>query len=476
MNAVTAPPVTGSVWDVLVVGAGMSGLVAAYRLHKAGLRVLVMDAGTQPGGVIGSVQRDGCLFERGPNSAMDTTPLIGELVAELGLAPQLRWASAASEKRYVVRGGKLIALPMSPGAFFSTPLFSMGAKAGLMLEPFKAPSDLAVEETIAAFVRRRLGQEFLDYAIDPFVSGIYAGNPEQISVKAAFPKLHALEQRWGSLIKGQFLGAAERKRARRMGKDTAKNTAKSFSFDQGMQTLPLALAAAVGGVAYQTRATALTQGAQGLFTVQADQQGQPLAWQARSVILAVAADAAATLLRPHAPDSAAALDAIEYAPVATVASAYNTADITHPLDGFGCLLPGKEKRRVLGVLFSSSMFDGRAPQGVSLLTTFVGGRRSPDLPALPQDEIAALAHAEHGILLGARAAPRWQVVTRWPRAIPQYVIGHLGRVARANAAELALPGLRLAGSWKGGVSVGDCLRNGHDVGLATSAWFKARAG
>jgi oxygen-dependent protoporphyrinogen oxidase len=161
--------------------------------------------------------------------------------------------------------------------------------------------------------------------------------------------------------------------------------------------------------------------------------------------------------------------------VATVASAYNTADIAHPLDGFGCLLPGKEKRRVLGVLFSSSMFDSRAPQGVSLLTTFMGGRRSPDLPAMPPDEIAALAHAEHGILLGATAAPRWQVVTRWPRAIPQYVIGHLGRVARADAAEQALPGLRLCGSWKGGVSVGDCLRNGHDVGVATAAWLKARA-
>lgn len=472
MNAAAAEPnVPGRTCDVIVVGAGMSGLVAAYRLVKAGLTVQLLDAGTEPGGVIASVQRDGCMFERGPNSAMDTTPLIGELVEELGLMPQLRWASAASEKRYVVRGGKLIPLPMSPGAFFSTPLFSLGAKAALMLEPFKAPSDPADEESIAAFVRRRLGHEFLDYAIDPFVSGIYAGNPEQISVKAAFPKLHALEQRWGSLIKGQFLGAAERKKA----KETAKNTAKSFSFDLGMQTLTRALADAIGGVVYRTRATALTRDAQGLFTVQAEQQGLAVAWQARSVILAVAADAAADLVRPHAADAAAAMDAIEYAPVATVASAYNTADIAHPLDGFGCLLPGKEKRRVLGVLFSSSMFDGRAPQGVSLLTTFMGGRRSPELPALPTDEIAALAHTEHGVLLGARAAPRWQVVTRWPRAIPQYVIGHLGRVARADAAEQALPGLRLLGSWKGGVSVGDCLRNGHDVGVATAAWLKARA-
>jgi hypothetical protein len=148
-------------------------------------------------------------------------------------------------------------------------------------------------------------------------------------------------------------------------------------------------------------------------------------------------------------------------PVATVASAYAASSIAHPLDGFGCLVPRKEQRRILGVLFSSTMFDGRAPAGTALLTTFIGGQRHPDLPALPEADIAALAHAEHGALLGARAAPRFQSVTRWPRAIPQYTLGHLGRVARAEAATRALPGLFLCASWRGGVSVGDCIKNGH---------------
>ncbi len=478
MAAAPAAPVAadGASFDAVVVGAGISGLVAAYRLHCAGVRVLVVDAAAAPGGVIGSVRRDGHLYERGPNSALDTTPRIGELVAELGLAPRLAWASAASNRRYVVRDARLVPLPMSPPAFVATPLFSAGAKAALLLEPFKRRGDPAHEESIAAFVRRRLGAEFLDYAIDPFVAGIYAGDPEQISVPAAFPKLHALEQRWGSLIKGQIRGAKER----RAKQETAKNTAKSFSFDAGMQTLTDALAAAVGGVQLGTRVVAIDRDADGSYALRAAVGGEvgdgaTRSWRARHVVVAVAADAAAALVRPHAPDAAAAMATIDYAPVASVASAYARADVAHPLDGFGCLLPARERRRVLGVLFSSSMFDGRAPAGDVLLTTFVGGKRQPDLPAQTDDEIGSIVDAEHRALLGARAAPRWRAVTRWPRAIPQYTLGHLGRVARAVAVEQALPGVHLLGSWKGGVSVGDCIQNGHEVGVRVAAQLRGAA-
>jgi oxygen-dependent protoporphyrinogen oxidase len=457
------------VFDVVVVGAGISGLVAAYRLQRAGFAVAVIDAAARPGGVIGTVQRDGCLYEQGPNSALDTTPLIGELVADLGLGTEMRFASAAAEKRYVVRGGALTALPTSPGAFLSTRLFSPAAKLALLREPFIGPAAPDAEESIAAFVRRRLGTEFLDYAIDPFVAGIYAGDPESISVPAAFPKLHALEQRWGSLIRGQIFGARERRRQ----KEVAKNTAKSFSFAGGMQTLTDALASAIGNVAANTRATRLARDAAGVFTLHAEQAGQPLQWRTRSVVLATAADRTAALVREHAADAADALDAMAYAPVATVASAYAAAGIGHPLDGFGCLVPRKEQRRILGVLFSSSMFEGRAPAGTALLTTFIGGQRQPELPHLPDDQIAALAHAEHGVLLGVRSAPLFQAVTRWPRAIPQYTLGHLARVARAEAATRALPGLFLCASWKGGVSVGDCIKSGHLEGAAAAAYLRA---
>jgi oxygen-dependent protoporphyrinogen oxidase len=431
----------------------------------------VIEAGARAGGVIGTQTRDGCLFERGPNSALDTTPLISELVAELGLGAQMRFASEAAAKRYVLRDGVLTALPMSPGAFLSTKLFSASAKLALLREPFLRASPADAEESIAAFVRRRLGAEFLDYAIDPFVAGIYAGDPEAISVRAAFPKLHALEQRWGSLIRGQVLGARER----RQQKEAAKNSAKSFSFAGGMQVLTDALAAAAGDVALRTRATRIGRGADGVFTLRAEQAGQAVEWRARCVVLATPADQAAALVREHAADAGAALDAIAYAPVATVASAYRSAGVAHPLDGFGCLVPRKEQRRVLGVLFSSTMFEGRAGAGNALLTTFIGGQRNPELPGLAEADIAALAHAEHVALLGAREAPLFQAVTRWPRAIPQYTLGHEGRVARASAATRMLPGLFFCASWKGGVSVGDCIKNGHIEADLAAAHLGAHA-
>jgi len=456
-------------FDVLVVGAGISGLVAAYRLQRAGLSVAVVDAAPRPGGVIETRTQDGCLYECGPNSALDTTPLIGELIDDLGLTARRRFAPEAAQRRYVVRGGVLRALPTSAAAMLTTRLFSTAAKLALLREPFVRPGDPALEESIAAFVRRRLGSEFLDYAIDPFVAGVYAGDPQQISVRAAFPKLHALEQRWGSLIRGQVLGARERRRQQQ----AAKNAARSFSFDGGMQVLTDALAAALGHLELNCRVTQLARDDAGHFTLHGECAGQALAWRARAVVLATPAETTAALVRGHAGDAAAALDAIVYAPVATVASAYAAASIAHPLDGFGCLVPRKEQRQILGVLFSSSMYAGRAPAGVALLTTFVGGQRSPALAALPKGEIAALVHREHAALLGAREAPLFQAVTRWPRAIPQYALGHLERVARAEAACSAWPGLFFGGNWQGGVSVGDCIESGHRRAAVVTAYLRA---
>ncbi len=237
--------------DVIVVGGGLSGLVTAYRLQQTGVDVLVLEAAPRPGGVIGSVRRDGVLFERGPNSGMDTTPVINALLDDLGIRALRVDGSAASSRRYVVRGGKLVALPMSPGAFLATPLFSARAKLRLFAEPFirRAPAD--ADESVAHFVRRRLGPEFLDYAIEPFVSGIYAGDAQHLSLPAAFPRLHALEQRYGSLLGGAIRGARERRRSAEKG----KNAATSFSFRDGMQTLTDALAAALPGLECGARAT-----------------------------------------------------------------------------------------------------------------------------------------------------------------------------------------------------------------------------
>ncbi|MFN3565107.1 MAG: protoporphyrinogen oxidase, partial [Burkholderiaceae bacterium] len=227
--------------DAIVVGAGLSGLTTAFRLARQGLRVVVVEAASRPGGAIGSRRREGVLYELGPNSGLDTTPLIGELLADAGLSDERLEASAAASRRYILRDGALVALPTSPGAFLGTRLFSWRAKLALLREPFVAPAPPDAEESVADFVRRRLGTEFLDYAIEPFVAGIYAGDPETLSVRAAFPRLAALERKYGSLIRGQILGARERNSRA----DKAKNAAASFSFRDGMQTLTDALARAL---------------------------------------------------------------------------------------------------------------------------------------------------------------------------------------------------------------------------------------
>jgi oxygen-dependent protoporphyrinogen oxidase len=443
--------------DVVVIGGGISGLAAAFGLQRRGVAVEVLEADARAGGVIGTQRRDGALYERGPNSALDTSPLINELLDALGIRGERADASAVAATRFIVRGGRLIPLPMSPGAFLATPAFSLPAKLRLLREPFIAPAPADAEESIAAFVRRRLGTEFLDYAIDPFVSGVYAGDPERISVPAAFPKLHALEQTYGSLIKGQIKGARER----RQSAEKAKNTAGSFSFRGGMQTLTDALSRAVDRVATGVRVERIERDADGGWTVRGARDGEALVRRARAIVLAVPAYEAARLLRELAPPAAQGLAAIDYAAVASVASAWRRADIAHSLAGFGFLVPKKEGRKILGTLFSSSMFDGRAPEGAVLLTTFIGGLRNPDLPAQSDAALAQILQTELAALIGARGDPLWREITRWTHAIPQYNLGHRERLLPLAAAERALPGLHVCANYRGGVSVGDCIKSAH---------------
>jgi len=447
--------------DVLVIGAGVSGLTLAHALQKRGVDVALVDAGEAPGGVIGTRERDGFLYETGANSALDTTPELNALFDELGILAERRDAGATGSRRFIVRGGKLVALPTSPGAFLTTSAFTMGAKLRLLREPFVAPAAADAEESIADFVRRRLGNEFLDYAIDPFVSGIYAGDPERISVPAAFPRLHALEQKYGSLIGGQIRGARER----RQRGETSKNAAKSFSFARGMDTPARALARRLARRESGVRVMSVAPGAAGFEVGALGRGGESVRYRARRVVVAAAAHAAAPMFAASAPALAGALAAVEYAPVCVVVSAFRREDVAHPLDGFGVLVPKRERRRILGTLFSSSLFEGRAPAGHVLLTTFAGGRRNPEMTALDDDVLAQTVGDELAALLGARNA-LWNEIVRWPQAIPQYTIGHLARIAAVDAAAATLTGLHFCANWRGGVSFSDCIKNG--LSLAAS--------
>ena len=443
--------------DVLIIGGGLSGLAAAFGLACQRTAVEVLEAAARAGGVIGTVHRDGALYETGPNSALDATPLINELLDALGIRNERVEASTVAATRYIVRGGALVPLPTSPGALLTSPAFSLGAKFRVWREPFVAPAPADADESVATFFRRRLGQEILDFAVDPFVAGVYAGDPDRLSLPAAFPRLHALEQKHGSLIKGQFESARER----RQNAAGARQSGGSFSFRAGMQTLTDALARAVGRVTTNVRVQRIERGTDDAWTVTGTREGEPVVRRAKAVILAVPAYEAATLLRESAPAAADALADIDYAAIASIATLYRRGDVAHSLAGFGFLVPKKEQRRILGALFSSSMFLGRASEDRALITSFVGGKRNPDIYAKSDAEIAEFVHAEHAALIGVRNSPQWRGITRWPHAIPQYNVGHRERLRAIEDAARALPGLFVCANFRGGVSVGDCITSAH---------------
>ncbi|MBI4192617.1 MAG: protoporphyrinogen oxidase [Betaproteobacteria bacterium] len=452
--------------DVIVVGGGISGLAAAWALQRRGVRVVLLEAAVRAGGTIGSTREQGCLIESGPNSMLETTPLIGELVGELGIAGERIAAQPAARSRYILRDGKLIALPLSPLAFFVTSLFSAGAKLRLLREPFIGRGARAAEESVADFVRRRLGTEFLDYAINPFVAGVYAGDPETLSVQAAFPRLHELEQKHGSLIRGQLLGARERAR----NPDKSKQVAAMLSFRDGMQTLTDAIARRLTRIEFNAEAVRIVPGEHGYgVTVSGAAGGRN--YRARAVLVATPAQAAARFTAPFAPHAAAALAAIPYPPLAVVVSAYRRDTIAHPLDGFGFLVPQRERRLVLGAIFSSTLFEHRAPENLVLLTSFIGGMRQPELAQREEGEIAGFAQAELAALLGAPVHADFIRVTRWPHAIPQYTLGHLDRIARIEEAERNFPGLFFCANYRGGIAVGDCLKSADRAARQVAAFL-----
>jgi protoporphyrinogen/coproporphyrinogen III oxidase len=449
--------------DVVVIGAGISGLTCAFLLQRAGRNVLLLEKADRFGGAICSERRDGWLIEAGPNSTLETTPLLTELIRDVGVEEKKMYASDESKNRYILRGGALLPLPMSPAKFFATKLFSWKAKLRLFREPFIPPSSSEANESVAEFVRRRLGNEFLDYAINPFVAGVYAGDPEQLSVRAAFPKLHALEQKYGGLIKGTIKGARERKKSR----EESKQSARMFSFVDGMQTLTDAIADTLPrkmNVVEIQSINASDAGDPGrLYTVHYRRNGEGQSVTTPVLIIATPANAAMNLTKNLAPEVEQALTSIPYPPVAEVLTGFRPQPGMHSLDGFGFLIPRVERRRILGTIFSSTIFHDRAPEGHALLTTFVGGMRQPEEAERDDAEILATALSEQHSLLGTPMEPVFSHVTSWKHAIPQYVDGHLNRMKTIDEIETAKPGLFYCANYRGGISVGDCVKSAYGV-------------
>lgn len=441
-----------------VIGAGIAGLTAAYQLQKKGASVHVFEAADRTGGVIRSESTEGYLVEHGPNSIRAGAAALETIIDDLDLREERIWANDAADTRYVVRDGIPTPLPRSVGSFLTTDLFSARAKMRLLVEPFIGRAE-ADEESVADFTRRRLGREVLDYAVAPFVGGVFAGSPEDLSLKHAFRRLATLEDEHGSL----FVGAIRRALASNNG-ETQGVPSGLFSFRNGLETLPNALADALGDrITLHSPVRALDHdGEKWLVVVTSpDEQDRTRTFDALVCTLPLHRLVAMDV---STPVDLGPLADVSYPPLSVLALGYPREAIDHPLDGFGLLVPpAEEDFDILGTIFSSTLFPGRTPDGHVLLTTFVGGARAPDQATTDADSLQPTVERDLDRLLGVEGPPVFQRHVYWPNAIPQYTVGYGSVKETLDALEQQHPCLAFAGNYRQGVSVGDALTSGVEA-------------
>jgi protoporphyrinogen/coproporphyrinogen III oxidase len=443
----------------VVIGGGISGLVCAYALNKSGIDAVVLEASPRAGGVISSERRDGFLLELGPQSFSGTASLRA-FCAELGIAGQLLQARSDAP-RYILIDGVLKKVPVNPLAMLASSFLSTDTKWKIVRDAFGTTSPPENDESIAAFVRRKFGVELLDRLVAPFVSGIYAGDPERLSLRSAFPQLYDAEKSAGSVIRGM-------KRAAKAGKHPRERPTL-LSFRDGNEMLVRALAQKLGSglrVGTEVLGIAVSRKTGNVrFELRIRQPAGEETLVADRLVLATPADVAGVLLRDVNAAFEPVLGAIEYAPVAVVSLGYRGADVGHSLKGFGFLAPRSSALRVLGCVWNSSLFPERAPAGHVLLTSFIGGATDPSATSLSAEDLSQLAHSELAPLLQIRAAPVFSHTHVYRHALPQYNIGHAERLQALATIRANLPGLFFVGNYLRGPAIGNCV----ELGMETAA-------
>jgi oxygen-dependent protoporphyrinogen oxidase len=462
---------------VAVIGGGISGLAAAHRLveqnarSKTKMEVVLLEASGRMGGVIRTEQRDGFLLEGGPDSFISEKPEAVELAKRIGLASRLIETNEAHRRSFIVRNGKLRAVPegfqlLAPTRFWpfvTTGIFSWTGKARMALDlilPRRAAANGSDDESLAQFVRRRFGREALERMAQPMVGGIYTADPEHLSLRATMPRFLEMEREHRSLIRAMW------KKRRQQSAAEIRSTSGAryslfLSFDEGMKVLVDAIVARLGNIHIRlnTKVEALAFDSISRRWKIGTSAGETI--DADAVCLALPAYTSANLLREADTELAAELDAILYASTATINLAYRRTDIPHALDGFGFVVPLIEHRAILACTFSSVKFAGRAPEGHALIRAFVGGALQPEMYALDEDAMVAAVSHDLREFLGIEKPPLFTHVEKWPRSMAQYHLGHVERVERIREHLGALPGLKLAGNAYNGAGIPDCIRSGE---------------
>lgn len=441
---------------ILVVGAGISGLSAAWGLKKNGFDVKIIEQKARAGGVIDTQSESGFRAESGSNSVMVQSQKTLDFIKELGLEGRMVKSSQVSKKRFFARAGKICEVPMSPLKMIFSPLYSIAGKFGF-LKDFRAPKhDPESDPSVAQFTIDRLGREALDYGMNPFMAGIYGGNPEKLSVKHAFAPFWNFEQKYGSIIKGAMKARKE--------KIAAGNFFKPImiSFKNGLVEL-------VDRLSELLSANLVCDVK--IASIDYDMGAWRVCWVGDKgedcdvfdeIVFALGAKDIKNLPLPGSLSTRLQfLDEIDYAPVVSLTMGFYKSDISHALDGFGALLPEKEKDfKILGALFVSSVFDARAPEGCATVTCYIGGKRHPELFELSDGELEALALVDLKNLIGLKGAPIFKRIFRWRNAIAQYNVGYGDVLEQIAELEKDYPTVRLLGAYRGGVGVSSCIENG----------------
>lgn len=455
---------------VVIIGGGISGLTAAWRLHRASVPFLLLESSDRFGGMIRTDRVDGYTLELGADAILMRKPWAHQLAVELGMHDRILPINRPPRSTYVLHRGKPVPLPdglalLVPSnwrAFLASPLFSTWGKARAAMDLVIPRRRETTDETLASFVTRRLGREMLETVADPMLAGVFNGEAQRQSMLATFPQFPALEREHGSLIRGM--------RAKR---SPAPNPQERpfFSFKAGAQELPQAIAdrldaSSPGSLRLNTSVDAVGRSGDGYSITLSS--GETMA--ASALIVATPAAVAARILQHATPDAAALLAQIRYTGIGTAYVAYRREDVPHPLDGFGVVIPSRERRSIDGMMWSTTKWDGRAPAGQALIRVFFGGPHTRSIIDLTDDALRELVRRELADTLGVRAEPLLWRVHRWPAAYPQYDLGHLERVAAIEAA--LPPGLLITGNAYRGVGVPDCVRQASEAAAKVLTFLK----